>query len=153
MHGFLLVNCFHLLSQERADKTQSPWPQLSLGAARHRDRAPWPELIWISCKTSPAHPSEFMVTGSLLQNTALTNGNFLMKSCLTERFPSRSDLGACISLGTCRGHLKAFVHKARCSKHVRVGQPEGCLGKKAVGEEGRKVNLNVPLLSFLRFTL
>lgn len=49
---------------------------------------------------------------------ALTNWNSLMKTCPTKRFPARSDLGACVSLPTRRGHLEMFVHKPRCSKHV-----------------------------------
>lgn len=145
LHVLLLEDCLlSSLSWRPCSSSQGP---AAFGGSRHR--APHTAPTGLLPKSHPH------VLQSLLELVhfcrmlaALTNGNFLMKTCFTERFPTRSDLGACVSLHTCRGHLETFVHKARCSKHVCVclwGR-EGCLGKKNMREEKGNGNLNMPLL-------
>lgn len=51
---------------------QSPWPQLGLGAASPIDGHP-PRTDGVSHKTSTAHPAEFIVAGTLLQDAGCSD--------------------------------------------------------------------------------
>lgn len=52
-----------------------------------------------------------------------------------------------------KGSVYPKVTQLSCCLSEGMGQTEGFSGKKNMGEERGKVNLNMPLLSFPRFTL